>query len=49
MTFVSSITTPTSNRPKYNSTVNDMGYADQLITSPMDVDPNLERDLSGVL
>lgn len=45
-----SITTPTSKRARYNSSskVNEMGYADQLITSPLDVDPNLERDLSGI-
>ncbi|GAN06412.1 CMGC/MAPK/ERK protein kinase [Mucor ambiguus] len=44
-----SITTPTSKRARYNSQVNEMGYADQLITSPVDVDPNLERDLSGII
>lgn len=46
---IHSITTPTSKRPRYNSHINEMGYADQLITSPVDVDPNLERDLSGIL
>ncbi|KAF1802762.1 kinase-like domain-containing protein [Mucor lusitanicus] len=44
-----SITTPTSKRARYNSQVNEMGYADQLITSPVGVDPNLERDLSGII
>ncbi|CEP15493.1 hypothetical protein [Parasitella parasitica] len=43
-----SITTPTSKKARYNpsSKVNEMGYADQL--SPVDVDPHLERDLSGI-
>lgn len=43
-----SITTPTAKRTRYNS-ASDTGYADQLITSPVEVDPHLERDLSGLL
>lgn len=48
---IHSITTPTAKRTRFSSASdpNDVGYANQLITSPVKVDPHLERDLSGLL
>jgi hypothetical protein len=46
--YIYSITTPTSKRTKYENMEHDKGYADQLVASPVGVDPKLERDLGGV-